>query len=214
MFPLLGEVGYCPAQDARGDLQVVAVGAEAASHRAAGRPGQQAGALPRRVQARVVIGSSKGETRNSSPSWRSAGQWHHCRARLRRSPPWKSLVGSPRDTGDDIVRKGPYVGGGNPLRRRHELRPPLLTGLFTCQLAGDDGRYTVAFWSARVPDAGIRGAPEACRLGRAGGLMLTCGRRWAYGRDLSRRSRCWTASESVRRSMACWGICGRGAAGP
>ena len=24
MFPLLGEVGYCPAQDARGDLQVVA----------------------------------------------------------------------------------------------------------------------------------------------------------------------------------------------
>ena len=66
MFPLLSEVAYCPAQDARSDLQVVAVGAEAASHTAAGRPGQQAGALTRRVQARVVIGSSKGEMRNCS----------------------------------------------------------------------------------------------------------------------------------------------------
>jgi len=44
-FPLLGEAGYCPAQDARGDLQVVAAGAKPASHRAAGRPGQQAAAL-------------------------------------------------------------------------------------------------------------------------------------------------------------------------
>jgi hypothetical protein len=59
VFPLLGEVAYCPAQDVRGDLRVVDVGAKAASHRPAGRPGQQAGALTRRVQARVVIGSSK-----------------------------------------------------------------------------------------------------------------------------------------------------------
>jgi len=63
VFPLLCEVAYCPAQDARGDLRVVGVGAKAASHRAAGRPGRQAGTLTRRVQARVVIGSSKGETR-------------------------------------------------------------------------------------------------------------------------------------------------------
>jgi len=45
VFPLLGEVAYCPAQDARGDLRVVDVGAKAASRKAAGRPGQQAGAL-------------------------------------------------------------------------------------------------------------------------------------------------------------------------
>src|SRR5215469_12415203 len=45
-----------------------------------------------------------------SPLWRSAGQWHHCRARPRGSPPWKSLVGSPKDTGHDIVREGPVPG--------------------------------------------------------------------------------------------------------
>jgi hypothetical protein len=55
VLPFLGEVGYCPAQDARGDLRVDDVGAKAASHRAAGRPGQQAGVLTRRVRARVVI---------------------------------------------------------------------------------------------------------------------------------------------------------------
>jgi hypothetical protein len=38
VFPLLGEVAYCSAQDARGDSRVVNVGAKAASHRAAGRP--------------------------------------------------------------------------------------------------------------------------------------------------------------------------------
>jgi hypothetical protein len=64
VLPLLGEAAYCPAQDARGGLRVVDVGAKAASHRAAGRPGQQGGALPRRIEARVVIGSSKGETRD------------------------------------------------------------------------------------------------------------------------------------------------------
>jgi len=41
-------------------LRVADVGAKAASHRAAERPGQQAGALTRRAQARVAIGSSKG----------------------------------------------------------------------------------------------------------------------------------------------------------
>jgi putative transposase len=46
VFPLLGEVAYCPAQDARGDLRVAGAGAKVASHRAAGPPGQQAGALP------------------------------------------------------------------------------------------------------------------------------------------------------------------------
>jgi hypothetical protein len=59
VFPLLGEVAYCPARDERDDLRLVDVGAKAASDRAARRPGQQAGALPRRVQAWVIIGSSK-----------------------------------------------------------------------------------------------------------------------------------------------------------
>src|SRR6516225_2290800 len=70
--------------------------------------------------------------------------------------------GSLRDTGDDIVRKG-LAPAGNPLRRRHELRPPLLTGLCTCQLAGGDGRCTVALWPVRVPrrwpPGGARGLP-------------------------------------------------------
>ena len=60
----LGVVGYCSAQDARGDVRVD-VGATPASRRAAGWPGRQAGALTRRVQARTVIGSSKGETRSA-----------------------------------------------------------------------------------------------------------------------------------------------------
>ena len=34
---------------------------------------------------------------------------------------------------------------GDPVRHSHELKPLLLTDLFTCRLAGDDGRCTVAF---------------------------------------------------------------------
>jgi len=45
VFPLLGEVAYHPAQDTRGDVRIIEVGAEVASHSAAGRPGRQAGAL-------------------------------------------------------------------------------------------------------------------------------------------------------------------------
>ena len=97
----------------------------------------------------------------------------------------------------------PAVGGrllarGTLLRYRHELRPPLLTGLFTFHLAETDVPYTVAFLGLpKCYDAGIRGALEARRLSRAGGLGLNCGRRWACGRHLSRCRRCWTAGESA-----------------
>src|SRR6516165_11186414 len=69
-----------------------------------------------------------------------------------------------------IDRGGPAPGAGS-LRRRHELRSPLLTRLLVCQLAGDDRRRTVALWPAGFLNADIRELAEACWLRRAGGLV-------------------------------------------
>ena len=54
------------------------------------------------------------------------------------------------------------TGTGNPLAKRQGAETTLLTGLFTCRLAGDSSRRTVAFGLPGCLDAGIRGAPEAC----------------------------------------------------
>src|SRR5689334_11130670 len=50
-----------------------------------------------------------------------------------------------------------------------------MTGLLACQLAGGGSRRTVVLWPARVLDAGISGAPDACWVNHAGGLVLNWG---------------------------------------
>jgi hypothetical protein len=91
------------------------------------------------------------------------------------------------------------------------MRPSLLTGLFASQLAGDRSHRTAAHGLPGCLDAGVGEAarllPLAARLGAGTELW----RRWACGRDRSRRRRCWTARQSARRSTACWRMCGRGA---
>src|SRR6516162_10750625 len=74
------------------------------------------------------------------------------------------------DAGYDHRSGGPAPGAGS-LRRRHELRSPLLTRLLVCQLAGDDSRRTVALWPAGFLNADIREWAETCWLRRAGGLV-------------------------------------------
>ena len=83
MFPLLGEVAYCPAQDARGDLRVVDVGAKAA------RQVSRALAPVLVIDVGAIVG--RDGAHKSAPCRRRIDKKTVARAGLR-SHPWNSLV--------------------------------------------------------------------------------------------------------------------------
>ncbi len=144
--------------------------------RAGQRPGRvhrlPAPALERRVHRRIPSGSP-GDT-GAAIGTRPPVTPGRCGTWPRRVVPCsieptpartgsKPKPAAPRPVADHPSGRAAACVGGNPLRHRHELKPPLLTGPWPVSWLEMAVAVPPRFGLPGCLDAGIRGAPEACR---------------------------------------------------